>query len=240
VKLADIRVRPTGEIYLPHIEYTRWFNRAFGRGGWQLRPITKAWTTDKGTSQYYRLFIHGNAAATAPGDGEQAEDRGTGDTIEAGAASALRRCAKRLGVSLELWDRRFADRFLAEHCVLVRLEKGRAWRRVDDKAFPDEVGPATEADRTAEAKRHSRGSRKFPPRSSTGHRMNKPITALQLRRMWTIATNAGRTHDEVSKWLKGRYGLTSTKDLPQEYYEAVCKSIESRGDLPAREAGEEG
>src|SRR3990167_5946168 len=58
----------------------------------------------------YVLHIHGKPVAFAMGEQEyydSNEQQTYGDALESTVASALRRCAKRLGVGLELWGQDF-------------------------------------------------------------------------------------------------------------------------------------
>lgn len=101
--------------YLSHPVYTRWFNEAFGRAGWTLVPIGKPVKTEQNVVLIpYVLHIHGKPVAFAYGEqeyfdrkssGEENRSQSYGDVIESTVASALRRCAKHLGVGLELWDK---------------------------------------------------------------------------------------------------------------------------------------
>lgn len=103
--------------YLPHITYTRWFNRAFGRTGWNLVPIGKPTKSDTNVVLLpYVLHVHGTPIAFAWGeqeyfpskaDGASNRAQTYGDVIESTVGSALRRCAKHLGVGLELWDKTY-------------------------------------------------------------------------------------------------------------------------------------
>lgn len=112
VNPSDILVRDGGIAYLPHIVYTRWFNEAFGRTGWALVPTDAPRKVDNLIIVTYLLYVHGVPVAQAKGEHEYQETnrRQTyGDVIESTVASALRRCAKRLGVGLEMWDKRWLE-----------------------------------------------------------------------------------------------------------------------------------
>jgi hypothetical protein len=67
------------------------------------------------------------------------------DAAEAVKSNALSRCCKDMGICLELWDRRWTQRFRSEHCVKVWRDKagrqktgGYEWRRKDADPFWDE------------------------------------------------------------------------------------------------------
>lgn len=250
-----VQIKPSGQPYLSHPAYTTWFNRAFNRGGWSLVPIAKPAKTDSGVAVPYLLYVHGKPAAFAMGEGDYKEnnrEQTWGDALEATVASGLRRCAKRLGVGLELWDRRWLNRFITEHCVLVKVNGRhgleRQWRRVDDPELRGEIAAGKDdgGGDVREAQRAAPATSRFPPRSSTEHRGDRPITEKQVGRLWTIVQHAGRTHEEVNGWLKARYGWTSSKQITMDAYDRIVRAIEARGELPpapdalAREAGSEG
>jgi hypothetical protein len=128
VNVHDIQVKPTGQPYLPHPVYTRWFNTAFGRLGWALVPVSKPVKAQSGKKVSvvvpYVFYIHGHPVAFANGEQDYYEDNAEqtyGDALESTVASGLRRCAKRLGIGLEMWDRRYLDAFVDTRCVRVKV-----------------------------------------------------------------------------------------------------------------------
>lgn len=207
--------------YYPHQEYTRWFNRAFGRTGWNLVPIAKPSITrnDKNPDQQtitcpYILHIHGKPVAYAMGEQEYFagnKQQTYGDALESTNASALRRCAKRLGVGLELWDKGFIS----------------ALRPQSAPPPP----PRRDEPRTYEAPRNNE-----PP---AGHhaRASEKITDKQRKRLWVIIRNSGRSEPQVKDWLHRRFGWTSTKDITRDTYDFICKAVESPADLPEASHG---
>jgi hypothetical protein len=212
---ASKRGGPADIPYYPHQEYTRWFNRAFGRTGWALVPVGKPSVTpgSKPGQQTitcpYILHIHGKPVAFAMGEQEyydSNEQQTYGDALESTVASALRRCAKRLGVGLELWDKGFL------------------------RSLPKQSPPA----RTA-----PRPQTNHPP---AGHhpQADEVITQKQRQRLWMIIRNSGRSDDEIKRWLERRLRISATKAIKRRDYDFVCSSIEAPGDLPLdREPGEE-
>lgn len=243
VSLDDILVKPVahGTIYLSHPTYTRWFNEAFGRLGWGIVPRSKPMRSGNSVVCPYVLYIHGKPAAFAMGEQEYSEsnhDQSYGDALEATVASALRRCAKRLGVGLELWDRRFCDRFLGERAVRVQVKQRdgtvkKVWRLKSDHQLAFEEGTPMQ---------QTTGT----PHTEHAH-SNDPINEKQLRRLWTILRNAGRDELQVKAWLACAYNIGSTKDIPRRLYDTICTALESSKPLPApkdapvdREPGEEG
>lgn len=72
----------------------------------------------------------------------------------------------------------------------------------------------------------------------------------QVQRLMTIMSRCGRTKPEVKAWLKARYNIESSKDIPRRLYEEICSAVEKPGPLPLagplpasqifREPGQEG
>jgi len=236
---AKIAVKPTGEAYYPHPEYTRWFNEAFGRTGWSIRPVSKPVKVDNAVALHYMLFIHGQPVAYALGEQEYFPNnkrQSWGEAIESTVASALRRCAKRLGVGLELWDKRFLDRFTHEHCVVVPVRrKGeieRWYRRKDDPPFLGEQaqeGGYRQQYREEGGPGPSRQSRL--PAARTGDE-NRPISDKQRLRLYVIAKKHGHSESGVKTWLKNVYGYESSRKIARKDYEAICNALEKPGALP--------
>ena len=281
VPLDEVLIKPTkeGTIYLSHPSYTRWFNRAFGRLGWALVPNSEPKTDGGMVMREFTLFIHRHPVAVAIGEqeyrgpGSGAENRNNqqtyGDAIEACNASALRRCAKRLGVGLELWDKRWASDFLDTHGVLVFDDNKPVWRRKDDRPFWWE---------TKQRQQAAPQPRQAPPREFINERTgevttSRPlpsaprpaaavphvdrdgdvvITPAQVTRLQTILSNSKREKTPVKAWMWIAYGYASSKDIKRKHYEAICAAIERSGPLPIptdsdvfdsvreREPGEEG
>lgn len=240
VPADEVLLKPTGQPYLSHPSYTRWFNRAFGRMGWALVPASRP--SIQGTSVVcaYVLHIHRQPAALAWGEQEyhaNNKEQTYGDALEATVANALRRCAKRLGVGLELWDRRWLHEWMEANAVEVwvkaREEGGKArkmYRRKSDPPFWNE-----------EASRSSRRSApdNAPPAKTVenpGHhaQTGEPITDKQRGRLYVMVQNSGRTDDEVRKWLQAAYGFASSRAITRDKYDEICRLIEATGDLKGR------
>lgn len=211
VNPAEILLRPKvkdgpPEVpYLPHIVYTRWFNRAFGRTGWTTVPTAKPMKQGNLIMVPYLLYVHGVPVAQAVGEHEYWESNKQqtyGDVIESTVASALRRLAKRLGVGLEMWDKDWLQ------ANVKGLPKGRAPQReefIDAEPVAEPVATMDES---------------------------TPITLAQWDRLKQISDKAGRDAAEVNLWLKKRYHLKALKDLPRSAYAEVCRLLEARGVLP--------
>lgn len=240
VPVDRVLVKPSGNgvIYLSHPDYTKWFNRAFGRLGWSLVPAAAPKKSGNLVVRDYLLFVHGKAVAFATGEQDYFDnnpEQTYGDALEATVASALRRCAKRLGVGLELWDKEWCNRFLADRCVRVNLATGKsAWRRKSDPPFWNEQGGSKAATRQpAPAARPK-------PVDATHAKTDDPITEEQRKRLWDLVKRVGRDKEDVREWLEFRYRIAASKDLKRRDYDEACAFIEARGPLPAaREPGED-
>lgn len=211
---ASKRNGPLDIPYLPHHIYTRWFNRAFGRTGWNLVPIGKPTKSDTNVVLLpYVLHVHKLPVAFAWGeqeyfptkaDGSENRAQTYGDVIESTVGSALRRCAKHLGVGLELWDKRWTETL-----------KGR------------------------ESKQEKRRNGNTRPPAPVEHAdLDLPITDEQRLRLWNNSRRAGRGDSEVQEWLKRRYNVKSSSDITRRHYDEIVRHIEGKGPLPMREPGE--
>jgi len=245
VKFEDMRVKPTGAVYLPHPAYTRWLNRAFGRTGWALREISLPLVSNGTVVVPYMLFVHGKPVAKAWGEQEYFEnnkEQSYGDALESTHASALRRCCKHLGLALELWDKSFNDQFLEEHCVQLwkEGEKRPQYRRRLDVPFWWE-----KKQQRREEPQEQRRERPAPPASATHDHANAVITEAQVKRLWTIIRRAKRTDEEFKFFLTQTFNVDSSKKILRKDYEQVCAAVESPFPLMPppvedREPGEDG
>lgn len=250
VQLRDVSIKPTGQPYLAHPVYTRWMNRAFGRTGWGMRPAAKPMKSGNSVVQPYVLYIHGKPVAFANGEQEYHDNNAEqtyGDALEATVASALRRCMKRLGIGLELWDRDWIDNFMAEHGLHVQIEVKKrgteggtynkwVWRKRGSAPFWNEVKKGSsrhrDDDSAEPAQRQPREA--APPDPSHGHHAQSTdkINDAQVKRLGVIIHNSGRSPEEIQPWMERRYGFKLRKDITRDKYDAICSAIESPRDLP--------
>lgn len=230
-----------------HPAYTRWFNRAFGRLGWAIVPQSKPIRTASGKKISvvcpYMLYIHGKPAAFAMGEQEYFEDsreQTYGDALEATVASALRRCAKRLGVGLELWDKRWLTAFIENQCIPVKVKSPRddkpstKWRRKNDPALPWEIGGKGDArDRDIRDDLVAPDLGDFTVKQTTvvEPKGDPKITIEQRKRLGQIVKSSGRNEPEVRLWLKKTYNVKS-EDILRKDYQRICDQLQVRGTLP--------
>lgn len=225
--------------YLSHPGYTRWFNRAFGRLGWAMVPAAKPMKSDNSVVCPYVLHVHGKPVAFAIGEQEyhaNNKEQTYGDALEATVASALRRCAKRLGIGLELWDRRWLAGFVRDHAVCVTITKGseevKAWRLKVDPPFWNEKGGSRRRESPEVLTVPVEPAYRNPAAAEV-------ITQPQRQRFAMILKNSGKEPEQVRAWLKARYGIASSADIRRDTYDEICKAVESGKPLPVREPGEE-
>jgi hypothetical protein len=262
VNPAEVLIKPTGQPYLPHKVYTLWFIRAFGRFGWSLvprgTPVMKPIADKEDGGQKgrhlvlvpYSLNIHGHPVADAWGEQEYNESNAEqtyGDAVESSVANALRRCAKRIGVGLELWDKDWLERWRDEHAVQVwikgygKQKNYKRWRRKKDKPLPFEIGK--DARKVTDDVDGDFGQEEPPPpgdsvpprrdRPAAGNDGNggEKITKPQRQRLATIARKAGRNDADVRLWLIGKWKVKTSADILRKDYDAVCRELEARGPL---------
>ncbi len=258
INADEVLVKPNGVPYLSHPSYTKWFIRAFGRLGWSLVPKATPKKAESGSSVQvivpYILYVHGHPVAFAQGEQEyfpKNRDQSFGDAIEATVASALRRCAKHLGVGLELWDKKWLYDFLTTRCIQVKVRDrdGKAqtkWRLKDGPPLPYEIaGPGVDMNPGASyggddwreelEQPVSQGSTVTPrvaPNAGTTDKDGDKISEPQRRRLATIATKAGRNMADVKLYLQKVWKVSSSKDLTRRDYDRVCAALEAKGPLP--------
>ena len=252
ITLDDTRImiKPTGAAYMAHADYSRWFSEAFGRTGWQLVPVGKPIRQENVVLIPYILHVHRQPVAFAWGEHEYQEknrEQTYGDVVEATVANAMRRCAKRLGVGLELWDRRWLDEFVRRNAVRVRCNLARRgqpedlrwlWRLKSDPPLRGELrrgqGDGYEDEDFAPAQREeapppARQRREVERHEPAHHdaRSADKISEKQARRLWTIVQNSGRTEEDVKTWLLRRFKVSRYDDVLRRDYEFVWQTIES-------------
>jgi hypothetical protein len=237
--IAEVDVLPDGAAYLPHPVYTRWLNEAFGRGGWQLVPVSKPALIEHTVNVKYLLFVDGKPVALADGKQEYHptnRNQDYGDVLEATRSNALRRASKHLGIALALWDKRWCARWRREHCVQVTV-KGRKkddnnqwidseltqWRRKDAEPLKGEVA-------------RGRVERPEPPQAEHDA-IDEFISKPKRERFWRIARRVGRNQDAIKVWLKTSYGIANTSAIKNRDYDKIVKILEGPGELPVKTEG---
>jgi len=251
VPIDEVLIKPqaTPVPYLSHPGYTRWFNRAFGRTGWSLVPVGRPAISGKTVVCPYVLHIHRQPVALAYGEQEYHEnnrEQTYGDAIESTVASALRRCAKRLGVGLELWDKDWLRRFVDERCVRVSVRQRdktfkSAWRRTVDPPLPFEQRGGKVSDDEDDRGVSEEWQKATPARPAAPPRREEPVTHAksgeritdpQRRRLGACIVNSGRNPAEVQGWLGRRYGWKASAEITRDLYDEIIRAIEADATLP--------
>jgi hypothetical protein len=149
-KDEDHDILPTGEVYVSQVHVRRKLNEAFRPGGWALVPRGPFAKEGDTVCREYALVGPGGvflSEAIGEADYQPNNDRMSyASACEAAKSNALTRCCKDLGVASECWDKRFCDRWKADHAVSVwrrdAKKKAPQWRRKDAAPFYDETGVA--------------------------------------------------------------------------------------------------
>lgn len=244
--VARVRFLPQRHpvMFLAHTEYTRLLNRAFGRFGWALVPIGRPSFDAEKRCIVCPYVLHINGAPVAAAWGQQEyhasnADQTFGDAVESTVASALRRCCKRIGVWLELWDYDWRERMTRELgvCVTVTSRDGKelkSWRRKDDAPFWNEQ---------QSSRRQAPAPRPAPPAQtpkSDNPEGDKPITPAAAKKLWDTAKRMRRSVPEVAVWLTARYGVAGSAELKRQDYNAIIAALEAPGPLQLpREPGDD-
>lgn len=243
VSVSEIQIKPSGQPYLSHPSYTKRFNRAFGRGQWHMRPLSKPAKAGNTVMVPYALMVRGVPVATAYGEQDYYEsnrEQTYGDALESTVASALRRCAKRLGVTLEMWSREFLNDFIDKYAVVVRVTTKdggfkKQWRLKSDPPFWNETGKARLNDGDSDEAQRQQTKRPTQARAerpaATNPKDGMPISSDQAVRFWTIARRAGRSDEEIKTFLKKHYNLDSSKLILRKDYDSVVRAVEHPGPM---------
>ena len=231
VNQDEIEIRPDGIVYLSEIRYRRILNDAFGPGGWAMMPHSKPEINGNIMMREFGLYIDGRFAACAVGEKEYRENnpnQSYATAHESAKSNALMRCCKDLGISSELWDRQFIDKWRAEYAVEVWCEnvgKGRdagkkrkMWRKRDASPldYPWRENGAVET----QGKREPVRIHEVLPDD------NGCISRAQQRKLFATIRDNAWTEDHCRGYLKDVHSLDSTKDIPAASFSALLAEIE--------------
>lgn len=144
--LEELDILPTGEVYLSQVGYRRTLNAVFRPGGWSLVPLEKPAMVGATLIQPWALYVNGAFISSTYGEADYQRNNARSSyatAAESLKSNALMRCCKDLGIASECWDRRFTERFKAEHCINV----GGKWKRKTTTGASDaKVAPLTDTD----------------------------------------------------------------------------------------------
>lgn len=239
VKACRILPQRTPVVYLPHIEYTRWLNDAFGRAGWVLVPVGKPAFDgqQKCIVCPYVLYIRRVPVAAAWGQQEyhpSNKDQTYGDALESCFASGLRRCCKRIGMGLELWDREWIDAFIAQHGLFVTVKQGgeekQVWRKKDGPPLWNEVSRGGGSSRRRDQEPREPETRTTRPADNPSG--DQPISEQAAARLWEHARRANRDDNDVAEWLGEHFQIERTEQLKRKHYNYAIECLEADAPLP--------
>lgn len=151
---GEYRIKPTGEVYVPHVCMRRRLNLIFRPGRWGLNPVDQPKVGNGRVSQTFDLYVEGMPCGRDAGETRYNPGNRRGSLVQAlsGAqSSALTKIGgKILGMGLECWDSAFQYSFKMAHgvCVMVRDNRGdvdRAWRSVHQPPYEGEIGIADDS-----------------------------------------------------------------------------------------------
>jgi hypothetical protein len=137
IDMGDVEIKPDGIIYVPEIRYRKQLNKAFGPGGWGIKPLSNTTIIGKKISREYGLYCMGRFVSQARGEQEFFSQDGIFTATEGCKSNALMRCCKDLGIFWELWDPRFIREFKSKTCQMVQathVKTGQVkwlWKRKD-------------------------------------------------------------------------------------------------------------
>lgn len=132
----------------------------------------------------------------------------------------------------------------------------------DDDAKPPKAKPqgtrgpqqSSEPSRSAQSSTSQRGPSAAPPLREPQARASGPVavqpalanelpaspefvTDIQRRKLWKIATDIGWREIELQAFLKRRFNVDSTKQIPTARYDEIVKAVQA-GDVPQTESAE--
>lgn len=160
---AAVEIKPDGIVYVPGVYYRRQLTRAFGAGGWAIVPRSTARVMGDVVVYPGALYCLGRFVAEAVGECtyRQNSNMSYASCLEGAKTDALSRCCKDLGMSTELWDKAWRDRWQAQYAEqywgekwdgkkqamvkkqLWRLRDGRPVQEIDMMSGAGGVAPAT-------------------------------------------------------------------------------------------------
>lgn len=221
-----VALLPDGTAYLPHIHYTRWLNEGFGPLQWALVPANRPTRVENLIIQDFHFYVHGVAVAYVRGGAEyHANNRRQtyDDVLESTFAYGLRRACKRIGMALELWDKRWLYKFMLEEGIQVKVKTRdgveKQWRRRGDPPIFGELGAAA-----------GQAEEKAPSPGDDGNGKQK-ISKEQVKRLVAIWRQAGRDDADVRLWLLKKYGYNATADIKRFDYQRIERELTARGEL---------
>jgi hypothetical protein len=144
-------IRPDGYLYVPQALIRGRFNSRIGIGQWAI-VLLRDWfepISEQANKLYYdgAILIRGKFASRSIGEATyytNNRNQSWASALESGKSDCMVRCAKDLGIALEVYDPGFVRRWQKEYAKRVwvqeKQEKKVLWRRKDVDPFPNETG----------------------------------------------------------------------------------------------------
>jgi hypothetical protein len=130
LKDTDIKIRPDGNIYVDWTWYADRLNKAFGRLQWGLIPQGLPISKPNGSAVLivwpHWLVIKGVPIGLSLGECTYFPSNNMmsyADACEGAKSSAISRNCKLLGMTLQLWDKDFADKWKAKYAETYKDPK---------------------------------------------------------------------------------------------------------------------
>ena len=110
----DVEIKPDGIVFLPGVWYRRQLTRAFGAGGWALKPTSPPRLVGNAQEYTGALYCLGRWVSQATGGCDSAY-MSHADQVESAKTDCLTKCCKDLGMATELWEKTWREAWQAEY-----------------------------------------------------------------------------------------------------------------------------
>lgn len=130
----DLDIMPTGVVYAPWVSFVRRLRSAF-KGAYMLLPHGMPKIEGNLVMWPHYLLIKGYLVSYSVGECNYYPNNSQmsyGDAIEGAKSNARMRCCKDVGIGLELWDRKFTDKWKEKNAYESdKLDKhgNKIWKR---------------------------------------------------------------------------------------------------------------
>jgi hypothetical protein len=112
----EVELKPDGICFMPGVWYRRQLTRAFGAGGWGLRPTAPVRTVGNAVEWTGALYCLGRWVAEAVGGQPTSEWMSHADSIQGAKTDCLSKCCGHgLAMASELWDKTWREAWMAEY-----------------------------------------------------------------------------------------------------------------------------
>lgn len=227
----DVEVKPTSffQAYLSHSKYRERLNKAFGAGGWGMKPVGEPEKRDDYLLQKWTLWAEGRCLDVSVGAqvlGSEEDGMPWEDAIESVKSKALVRCCKAIGVAMECWNRQWIAHFRDNYCVKVWIKdkKQPVWRRKDDQPLYNETGivagPSPSQGRAVPDSAHPLGMKDKGTVHENGSRTITPAQEAELIAL--LKATRKRTPEEFRVLLSQHKIQRTGKILASEFHQYLA------------------